>query len=333
MKQRNIMLDVMRGIAIIFVVLGHAGVSSYVWSFIYSFHMPLFFFISGYFCNTNIDFKTFLKKKIKGLYFPFFKYYVLFIIASPILHRFLLTKNNYTSIDSFLSALFLSFRFRVGAIDLLGQFWFLPVLFFVTLLVYSCVKIFNQLIKREYSYLLLGGAVLSIIGGIGMKCHWYAPYDLYGVLYFSFYYLIGWCFHQFLDKVNKMKILFIPSFVILLFYSYFKNEMGDLISLKIVIAILGIVMTIIISNYLSHIPLCAKILQYVGSHTMPIYVWHVFIFKVLEFIISHLWDKHPMSEGWSGCYGSQSWYLVLSYSIVGVCIPILFHNIIKTCKK
>ena len=213
------MLDVMRGIAIIFVVLGHAGVSSYVWSFIYSFHMPLFFFISGYFCNTNIDFKTFLKKKIKGLYFPFFKYYVLFIIASPILHRFLLTKNNYTSIDSFLSALFLSFRFRVGAIDLLGQFWFLPVLFFVTLLVYSCVKIFNQLIKREYSYLLLGGAVLSIIGGIGMKCHWYAPYDLYGVLYFSFYYLIGWCFHQFLDKVNKMKILLIPSFVILLFYS------------------------------------------------------------------------------------------------------------------
>ena len=166
-----------------------------------------------------------------------------------------------------------------------------------------------------------------------MKCHWYAPYDLYGVLYFSFYYLIGWCFHQFQDKVNKMKILLIPSFVILLFYSCFKNEMGDLISLKIVIAILGIVMTIIISNYLSHIPLCAKILQYVGSHTMPIYVWHVFIFKVLEFIISHLWDKHPMSEGWSGCYGSQSWYLVLSYSIVGVCIPILFHNIIKTCKK
>ena len=40
MAKRNVLLDMMRGWAIIMVVLGHAGVSDAFRVFIYSFHMP-----------------------------------------------------------------------------------------------------------------------------------------------------------------------------------------------------------------------------------------------------------------------------------------------------
>ncbi len=64
MEKRNRALDIAKGIAIILVVIGHAipdattkqGISSgslaLLHSLIYSFHMPLFFLISGYFVNT-----------------------------------------------------------------------------------------------------------------------------------------------------------------------------------------------------------------------------------------------------------------------------------------
>ena len=56
-KQRLIWADSLKGILIVLVVLGHAiqGVygedveSNRIWNIIYSFHMPAFFAISGYF--------------------------------------------------------------------------------------------------------------------------------------------------------------------------------------------------------------------------------------------------------------------------------------------
>ena len=46
-KQRDLVLDSMRGIGIVLMVLGHAGFPSS--SFIYLFHMALFFMLSGWF--------------------------------------------------------------------------------------------------------------------------------------------------------------------------------------------------------------------------------------------------------------------------------------------
>ncbi|WP_411740358.1 acyltransferase family protein [Pseudomonas sp. BF-B-26] len=50
MKERNFSVDVLRGIGILLVVSGHASSGSSMNVFApYSFHMPLFFFISGLF--------------------------------------------------------------------------------------------------------------------------------------------------------------------------------------------------------------------------------------------------------------------------------------------
>ena len=48
MDQRNITIDIARGIAIILVVVGHSGVENHIRNGVYFFHMPLFFFISGF---------------------------------------------------------------------------------------------------------------------------------------------------------------------------------------------------------------------------------------------------------------------------------------------
>ena len=47
MKERLEYIDTARGILIILVVIGHIWQAGFVHNFIYSFHMPAFFFISG----------------------------------------------------------------------------------------------------------------------------------------------------------------------------------------------------------------------------------------------------------------------------------------------
>ena len=57
LKERDKSIDIMKGILIFFVIIGHyPSINERIQSIIYWFHMPLFFMISGY---------LFKKKKIK----------------------------------------------------------------------------------------------------------------------------------------------------------------------------------------------------------------------------------------------------------------------------
>ena len=55
-KQRDPVLDSMRGIGIVLMVLGHAGFPGS--SFIYLFHMALFFMLSGWFFSVLLPFSS-----------------------------------------------------------------------------------------------------------------------------------------------------------------------------------------------------------------------------------------------------------------------------------
>lgn len=81
-KNRIIELDFYKGIAILLVVLGHSisrGVANHyldpVMLWIYSFHMPLFFFISGYLISyTSYKKRTLgnnIQNKVFSLLFPY----------------------------------------------------------------------------------------------------------------------------------------------------------------------------------------------------------------------------------------------------------------------
>ena len=67
--QRDKTLDIAKGICIILMVIGHSGCPTYLHDFIYMFHMPCFFFISGWLLNDRYitDLKTGLIQKAPGL--------------------------------------------------------------------------------------------------------------------------------------------------------------------------------------------------------------------------------------------------------------------------
>ena len=64
-KERDITWDIVRGIGILLVLVGHSGCPIILKNFIYLFHMGLFLFVSGLFItpprpSENLDFLLFI---------------------------------------------------------------------------------------------------------------------------------------------------------------------------------------------------------------------------------------------------------------------------------
>ena len=71
-------IDALKGFAIFCVTLGHLGCNILLEKHIYSFHMFLFFFLSGYVDKTeSLSFKQYSLKKIKRILIPFISWNIL----------------------------------------------------------------------------------------------------------------------------------------------------------------------------------------------------------------------------------------------------------------
>ena len=74
-KERIVWIDQLRAIAMFFVVLGHVALPKEVQSVIYSFHMPLFFIISGLTLNDEkirrTPMKEYIWNKFQKLMIPY----------------------------------------------------------------------------------------------------------------------------------------------------------------------------------------------------------------------------------------------------------------------
>lgn len=135
--------DVLKGIGILLVVLGHTGISGLPYTFIYAFHMPLFFFVSGCFYKQR-NFLMFLKKKANGLLLPYLFFVVCFFLMSLLLNS-VQSNNLLTGIQTTLST--------INPADehcwiLYRTIWFLLCLFEISVMYYIIDRFANSKIRK-----------------------------------------------------------------------------------------------------------------------------------------------------------------------------------------
>ena len=69
-RGRLLYLDAVRGFAMICIVLGHLGIAV-INRFVFTFHLPIFYLITGYFINKTGSYREFARKKIRTLIVPY----------------------------------------------------------------------------------------------------------------------------------------------------------------------------------------------------------------------------------------------------------------------
>lgn len=126
-------VDIFKGIAILCVVYGHIGGAG---QYIYQFHMPAFFFISGYLANfRKYSFFSLFIHKAYSLLLPFITIFLSFLGGVALLRRFGWEETFFDPVNPSFATQLKGFigHFQIY-INLLGATWFIFTLFFVFLI-------------------------------------------------------------------------------------------------------------------------------------------------------------------------------------------------------
>ena len=132
--------DVLRGIGIVLMIMGHVSFGAAFSKYIHAFHMPLFFFVSGYFHKGEKYVKSidYIIQKAKTLLIP----YTVFVCICQVLHY--IYTGTYSSAYLFVSY----FSSNHNRIDVAGAYWFLLCLFSAEIIFYFIQKlIFSEWTK------------------------------------------------------------------------------------------------------------------------------------------------------------------------------------------
>lgn len=132
-------IDIAKGIGILLVVWAHILLVGWTHRFIYAFHMPLFFFISGYLFKRDKynSFKDFFKKRFKRLIIPYLIYSV-FTWTIWAIFRYI----THSDVESYFMPL-VQTVIAQGSGEFLvhnSALWFIPCLFVVEILYYFICK-------------------------------------------------------------------------------------------------------------------------------------------------------------------------------------------------
>ena len=145
-------IDIAKGITILLVILGHCLNDGIIRQYIYSFHMPLFYILSGYFFKKQKT-KDLLKKGFKRLVLPYIV--TSMVILSAYIFKSIIKQENVIDIamqwiqailyGSGEDRLFLGISIRA-----IGAIWFLISLFWAQLLFNYFLKINSRCMKIAF---------------------------------------------------------------------------------------------------------------------------------------------------------------------------------------
>lgn len=170
-KDRYIEFDFLKFFAIFLVIWGHGIMhlsdadknSNFLYQFIYSFHMPLFMMMAGYFSKNSLTlpFKTIIKKKFRQLIYPCLTFGILFFILEIVAYQ-----KDYREFYHYLYE----------------GFWFLKSCFLCYLVLYICIKtlrnnqnagiILALIISQALPFFKLTWMLPFFVFGLILNCNW-----------------------------------------------------------------------------------------------------------------------------------------------------------------
>ncbi|PXY45696.1 acyltransferase family protein [Flavobacterium hydrophilum] len=288
MKERYIYIDRLKGFTIFLVVLGHiipvliddkAAHSNELFLFIYSFHMPLFFFLSGY-----IAFKTIKIESLKN-YFQFIKSksvsLLIPMLTWPLIKQYCFTSKIDFSFETFYSII-------LEEITNPGL-WFLRMLFFF-LIVYSIFHIASERFNKKR--LLIFDLVIIIIdiAFFLLFCYLIQLEAIFHHLFYFIFLMIG----VFLSKYDFLKTIITNKVVVslsLLFFIVSVGHYNDLIYLidssqnkilKFFISVFAIIIFYHIAKKISLSNWLDNSICFLGRKSLVIYVTHFLFLSILS---------------------------------------------------
>ncbi len=265
--ERRVEIDIMKGIGIILMIVGHwLFIPHSLYHFIYSFHMPLFFIISGYLMKSPYfegNFRACVKKELRAEYLP----YVItafFCILFTALRGKLPRAIYYCAAFGYGS---MGMDFGYGS-TWIGTLWFLLALLWA--------KFGYEIIHNYTRYPVFISILISLISSFAQPISQYVPLCLLQGISAMGFVAIGDCAKQHSDFFRKwwmialciigwaIAIKFGKTDIALVKYKYY--------SLSLIGGIGGTLFAYYLSLFIKkYLQLSSCTLSWIGKHSLTIF--------------------------------------------------------------
>jgi fucose 4-O-acetylase-like acetyltransferase len=365
---RNTTISICKAFAIILMVMGHAECPALISHFLYEFHMPLFFITAGYFFSTKYlkDEKTFIVKRFKGLYIPFVKWSIFFLLIHNILFYLNIINDKFGNGTPGGVAHLYSFHelqqniwlcvTEMGGYDVFitGAFWFFRALLVASILYLVLFKLFSKIkylqAKDEYTTNMRIGITICLVmlllaawkTGCNLKIY-ALPQGGYRDIMGTFFFGIGFIISQNKKWLDLNWWTCLICFLVVAFFSVYGlssmiwNPGMDKFLLLPVPAICGFFMTYYVSTKVDHHDnLFRRFMVYCGDNTLPIFIFHIISFKLVSLV--KIWC-YGLEFKQIGCHmvihhvGNSVDSFWIPYTIVGVGLPLYVNYLYKRLKQ
>lgn len=324
-KSRIDWIDVAKGYGILLVIFKHLSIGPNLSIWIGSFHIPLFFFLSGYVFSTKYNFKDFLIRKTKSIIIPYFSLGIPMVLFQIALNYHRGTGSVSSSIE-LVYKLFVQNRF--------WTLWYIACLFLLNIIFYGLVK---SLKKSKYIFpvsltFLAIGLTYYKLGGKGLP--WNFDICFTAIIFFAVGYYFKNNYASIREHINKCRsiVLFAVFTIIHIVtsaisykiaggFGMFSNLYGYP-PMSFISAFAGIGSTIIFSHWFT-----PKAIKFIGQNSLLFFAWHqTIMIPVVRFIIHKFGynTSFNFTNGtcWSG-YLERIVEMIMILSILTICYFII----------
>lgn len=297
-ESRITYIDVTKAIALLFVVFGHlVKFNSDIFNWIFSFHMPLFFILSGMCCNFEKynKFTTFAKKKLKTLIKPYFIFSFIGFIICLLVPDW---RTNALSIEALKQFLYNSQPELLHV----GQIWFLVALFFSNILFYILENILlkkaNKLVKT-IAYIILSIIGYKIFSLINIPYFGRLPWKIDVSITATVFIAIGYYINKFklIERISNLKITYLFMLWLIFINIIFGTILNGYVNIcncdfgnfvyYYISAISGCILICMIGYKLKNL----KFLCYYGKNSLQMFALHSFLLSLSEVVLSIIYNK------------------------------------------
>lgn len=263
-------LDVLKGMGIVLVVIGHIYSNRIVFYWLYSFHMPLFFLAAGWVYKEK-PILTDIKRRIQTIVVPYFSFGFLVLLYWQVIER------RFRDSDmSFMESLLGLFSGSYNSLDFNVHLWFLPC-FFVT------VVLFNILVNlggRKTAYAI--SAIMSLIYVVlpMPELHWGGNRVF---KYIAFYAVGAFGTKKKVGEVADKRLGAAVAAIVLLGLNFFLSYINQTTGIMwFVTALIGVVALVLTAQLINE----NRILQYFGRSSLIVLCIHGPVYRIVVKIIS-----------------------------------------------
>lgn len=273
-KKRIEYLDIAKGIGIISVIIGHYDYRPMLQNFIFSFHMPIFFLISGYFYK-NVPWNDFFRKKARQLIVPYIITSIGVIISSMIWDFYFNFYNMKYNVLRWISAALYGSGNTYDTpyyIPQIGAIWFLLALF-ISVIILKFVS--------THRYVLFEITIVALLGYYSSKLLW-LPFSIQAGMVAVIYVYVGYYLKSHKVPRTKLWIEIALSAIIWAIYlvkggghlylvgNYFQYGLFD-----ILVSFCACYVIVSISKFLNKVPILNKAFIFIGGNSLIILCFHL----------------------------------------------------------